>query len=88
MVDLNENEVLCRVQRYNLAREEGRLSIDVEETVAGKSPHRYHAVPKLGVGIASEDFWGVGETEQAALEDCLRRIKNVAIQVMFQPPGS
>jgi hypothetical protein len=86
MFDIGEKELLVRVRKYKLYRERGRLVIDIHEVMAGESPHRFTAIPRVSVPRGGEEYFGVGDTELAALKDCLRRIKNVPIEVIAPPP--
>jgi len=87
MYDLKEKEALFRVRRYDLYRSDGLLSVDVQEVLAGESVHKFYAVPSLGGNPCNqEQYLGAGKSETEALKDCLRRIKDVPIQVLFPPP--
>jgi hypothetical protein len=78
MLNKGKSELLFRVRRYELFREDGRLSIELEETVAGTSDYRFYAVPaKAGKLTDNSDYMGVGETEMEALQDFLRKINGV-----------
>ena len=86
MYDLHEKEALFRVRRYDLYRNDGLLSIIVQEIIAGKSVYKFYAVPSLGGSPCNqEEYWGIGESETEALEDCLKRIKEVPTQALFPP---
>jgi hypothetical protein len=87
MYDLKEKEALFRVRRYDLYRNDGLLSVDVQEVIAGESAHKFYAIPSLaGNPCNQEEYLGAGESVTEALEDCLRRIKDVPVQVLFPPP--
>lgn len=89
MFDLNEKETLCRVRRYDLYRQDGLLSISVQEMIAGESAYEFYAIPTLGGNLCDqEDYRGVGNSETEALKDCLRRIKGISTQLLFPPPAS
>jgi hypothetical protein len=78
MYDIGDKDALFKVRRYDLYRNGVRLSIDVEELVAGKSNHKFYAVPHHSGWLTDEEkYWGIGNSEAEALEDCLRRIKAV-----------
>lgn len=83
MEQLNPNDILTRVTRYNLIRDQRMLYIDVHETMAGKLAGRYVAVPNLINIVARQEYQGVGESESVALEDCLNKIRGVAVESMF-----
>jgi len=83
MPHLNENDILTKVSRYNLIRNERMIYIDVHERLAGNLAGKFVAVPNLINIIARQEFQGVGETESEALEDCLSKIKNLNIEALF-----
>lgn len=83
MVELNEGDILTRVRRYNLIREQRMIYIDVHETIAGRLAGEYVAVPNLVNIVAKQEYQGVGETEAAALQDCLKKIRDVGLMDLF-----
>ena len=83
MYDLNETDILTRVSKYNLIRNGRMLHIDIHEALHGKLADKYVAVPNLISIVAKQEYQGVGETETAALKDCLKKIKNVNIEDMM-----
>ncbi|UCE50841.1 MAG: hypothetical protein JSV31_16365 [Desulfobacterales bacterium] len=83
MPDLNANDILTKVARYNLIRNERMVYIDVHERLAGNLAGKFVSVPNLINIIARQEFQGVGETESEALEDCLSKIKGLNIEELF-----
>ena len=83
MLTLNKNDILTKVSRYNLIRNERLIYIDVHETKAGKLAGKFVAVPNLVNIIAKQEFQGIGETETKALENCLQKIKDFQIEDLF-----
>ena len=83
MLSLQENDILTKISRYNLIRNERLIYIDVHETKAGHLAGKFVAVPNLINIVARQEFQGTGETETKALEDCLKKIKNFDIQDLF-----
>ena len=83
MIELNEGDILTRVRRYNLIRDQRMVYIDVHETIAGRLAGKYMAVPNLVNIVAKQEYQGVGENEMAALEDCLQKIKGVGLMELF-----
>jgi hypothetical protein len=83
MFSLNENDILTRINRYNLIRNERLIYIDVHETMAGNLAGKFVAVPNLINIVAKQKFQGTGETETQALETCLQKIKNFEIEDLF-----
>jgi len=85
MHPLNPNDILTRITRYNLIRNQRLIYIDVHEAVQGKLAARFVAVPNLINIIAKQEYQGVGKTEPEALESCLAKIRDVQIEDLF--PG-
>ncbi len=83
MQDLMENDILTKVARYNLIRNQRMIYIDVHETLAGDLAGNFVAVPNLINIIARQEFQGVGATEVEALNNCLVKIKNFDIEDLF-----
>jgi hypothetical protein len=83
MHPLNSNDILTKITRYNLIRNQRLIYIDVHEAVHGKLAGRFVAVPNLINIIAKQEYQGVGETESEALETCLAKIKDVRIEDLF-----
>ena len=83
MLPLNENDILTRIARYNLIRNERLIYIDVHETMAGNLAGKFVAVPNLINIVAKQEFQGTGETETQALENCLQKIKEYEIEDLF-----
>ncbi len=83
MRSLNENDILTKISRYNLIRNERLIYIDVHETKAGNLAGKFVAVPNLINIVAKQEYQGIGETETKALENCLQKIKNFEIEDLF-----
>ena len=83
MLSLNENDILTRITRYNLIRNERLIYIDVHETMAGNLAGKFVAVPNLINIVARQEFQGTGKTEAQALENCLQKIKDFEIEDLF-----
>ena len=91
MTNLMENDILTKVFRYNLIRNQRMIYIDVHESLAGNLAGKFVAVPNLINIIARSEFQGVGETEVEALDNCLLKIKNYNIEDIFptsNPPDA
>jgi len=91
MAELMENDILTKVSRYNLIRNQRMIYIDVHESLAGNLAGKFVAVPNLINIIARQEFQGVGETEAEALDTCLAKIKDHGIEDLFpskDPPDS
>ncbi len=83
MMDLQNGDILTRVRRYNLIREQRMIYIDVHETLAGRLAGEFVAVPNLVNIVAKQQYQGVGESETEALEDCLKKIRDVGLMDLF-----
>jgi hypothetical protein len=84
MYEIQEDELLIRVQKYDLLRKKGgRIPIDVCRTIAGEPEKIFIAVPRVPYNVAKTEYTGKGDTEDEALQDCLRRIKGVPVNEIF-----
>ena len=83
MQDLMEKDILTKVSRYNLIRNQRMIYIDVHETLAGDLAGKFVAVPNLINIVARQEFQGVGTTESEALSSCLSKIKNYGVEDLF-----
>ena len=83
MQDLRKNDILTRVSRYNLIRNQRMIYIDVHEQIAGNLAGKFVAAPNLINIIAKQEFQGIGESETEALNNCLLKIKNSDIEDLF-----
>ena len=83
MKELNENDILTRVVRYNLIRNARMIYIDLHERLAGSLAGKFVAVPNLINIVARQEFQGTGETESEALQDCMSKIKGLDIVDIF-----
>ena len=82
-----ENDILTKVSRYNLIRNQRLIYIDVHESVAGNLAGKFVAVPNLINIVARQEFQGTGETEAEALQNCLAKIKSHDIEELFPTAG-
>jgi len=83
MYQLNDDELLVKLQSYRLHRhEEGpAVTIEVGEVICGSKPEikdKFHAwIVPIGIGSVPKEYNGHGDTHEEALADCLEKIKNV-----------
>ncbi len=84
-MELHVNDILTRVSKYNLIRKGRMIHIDVHQKLQGKLAGEYVAVPNLINIVALPQYQGAGDTEAAALEDCLRKIKGLGMEDLFPP---
>lgn len=80
MFPVNDNDSLSRVTTYELMRGNDTIAIRVEYCLVGAMAGIFSAFPYAGDDVLSDDFWGDGDSEQAALRDCLAKIHNLAPQ--------
>ena len=86
MYTINEKELLTKVHKYELKRGTEKFRIDVHQVLAGTIEDKFFAIPNL---LFREDreadpqFIGCGNTEQEALEDCLKKIKEAPLQIII-----
>lgn len=90
MFDINDDEVLASVKKYELVRrkQKRRLYIDVYQAIAGKHAAKFMAIPKTSLGASGEEYWGRGDSEIDALQECLSRIKDVSYDDLRRLPDS
>lgn len=82
-MDLHKNDILTKVTRFNLIREGRMIYIDVHQRLQGHLAGDFIAVPNLVNIVAKPEHQGAGASEQAALEDCLKKIKGLNIEDLF-----
>jgi len=88
MVVVNKGDLLTRVRKYELKRCDEKFRIDVHEVLAGSQEHRFFAIPSLPAREDSdvdERYIGRGHRGEEAIEDCLKKIKDVPVQEIFPP---
>ena len=88
MEGLMPKDILTKVTRYNLIRNQRMVYIDVHESLAGQLAGQFVAVPNLINIIARQEFQGVGETESDALENCIHKIEDYNIEDIFPTDSS
>ncbi|WP_319575160.1 hypothetical protein [uncultured Desulfobacter sp.] len=82
-MELNVKDILTRVTRYNLIRNGRMIYIDVHKKIQGNLASDYIAVPNLVNIIAESKHQGAGSTEEQALSDCLKKIKELNLEDLF-----
>mgnify|MGYP001266360335 CR=1 FL=1 len=88
MYPINAEDTLTRVTRYDLSRGDCTLTIEVFFELAGPNPGRWQACPlhKSGAFHVSAALWGEGDSEAAALRDCLGKIRHLPIPDIHAHP--
>jgi hypothetical protein len=82
-MDLHRDDILTRVSRYNLIRNGRMIYIDVHEKIQGNLAGKFIAVPNLVNIVAKPEHQGAGDDEKAALDDCLRKIRDLGLEDLF-----
>ena len=86
-MDLDQNDILTKISRYNLIRNGRMMYIDVHEKIQGNLADKFIAVPNLVNIVAKPEHQGSGEEEHSALKDCLKKIKNLNLEDLFPLAG-
>jgi hypothetical protein len=86
--NLNENDILTEVRRFNLIRNERLIYIDVHESLGGRLAAPFVAVPNLVNIVARQEFQGTGTSTREALDDCLKKIQDKVIEDLFPQKAS
>jgi len=88
MFDINQDEMLSKTHNYRLTRPAGWFDIAVHEIVSSENAKvDFIAVPQFGVRQANKEVFGVGETVEGALADCLTKIKSLDMETLFTDPN-
>lgn len=84
---LNQDDVLSSVHQYELERDEERVFINVREPIGGSTKGSFIAVPSLiSKECSNTDYVGLGDSVEEALNDCLKRIKDISLSQVI-PQG-
>jgi len=83
-VDLAQGELLLRVHRYEIERGGELICIDLSVPVSGQVETSVVAVPVRPGCNARMHFCGTGPDEESALSDCLRKIKGIPGEQIFE----
>jgi hypothetical protein len=79
---INEDEIFAGIHKFKLFRKEGNLFIDVYESLIGEPAHKFVAVPNLLIQESDREYFGFGDTKADAIKDCLRKVKDVPIEIV------
>ena len=84
MFDIKEDEMLSKMHQYKLIRPDGWCNISVHEIIASeKAQIDFIAVPNLVIQDADKQYFGIGDSVENALSDCLGKIKHLNINTLF-----
>lgn len=82
--NINDEDMLLKLEHYELYRGDGRILIRVGTVLAGKAKCTCVAVPNLLLTEAKEQYLGYGESATEALNDCLNKIKGVPVSEIIE----
>ena len=83
--DLMKEDILAEVRTYKLLRgkkSEG-IFISVNKIIAGDYKNKFIAQPNLIVIFAPNEYYGIGDTENEALNDCFAKLKDKDLFEIF-----
>ena len=84
MFDINPDDMLSKIHPYKIDRPDGWCNIGVHEVIASeKAKVQFIAVPNLHAQQADKKYFGIGDTVESALADCLGKIKSVDLTTIF-----
>ena len=92
MYNIKDDEILVRVEGYEILRADGRIRIDVSERIAGRSNHKFMAYPRGFTGRPEDGYCGFGHTDEEALRGLLNAIREAPTKDIeesvknFDPP--
>jgi|GEM_PF-4288119 len=78
MYPIRPGDTLSKMAVYELCRDYRAITIQVRFCLFGKKTGTYSAIPIIKDDYANGEFWGAGDTEQAALRDCLAKIQHLS----------
>ena len=81
--NLQPDDIVTEVVRYNLMRNQRLVYLDLHHVLYGNLADEYVCVPNLINIVAETRYQGVGQTPEAALDDCLAKIKDLEIMDIF-----
>ena len=82
-MELHQKDILTKVSKYNLIRNGRMIYIDLHQKIQGNLAGEFIAVPNLINIVAKPEHQGAGKNEQQALEDCLKKIKDLNLEDLF-----
>lgn len=78
-----QGDIITEVARYNLMRNQRLVYLDLHHALHGNLAGAYVCVPNLINIVAETRYQGQGATPEAALNDCLAKIKDLEIVDIF-----
>lgn len=88
MYPVNNEDSLSKITRYELSRGNNALTIEIFFHLCGHKSGSWEACPvhKDGGFHVSPELWGCGDSEGAALRECLQKIRNLSINEVHDYP--
>lgn len=80
---IKQGDIITEVTRYNLMRNQRMVYLDLHRVLHGNLAGPYVCVPNLINIVAETRYQGQGDTPEAALNDCLDKIKDLEIVEIF-----
>lgn len=80
---IQPSDIITEVTRYNLMRNQRMVYLDLHHVLHGNLGGPYVCVPNLINIVAEMRYQGQGQTPEAALNDCLAKIKDLEIVDIF-----
>jgi hypothetical protein len=84
---IKTGDCFTQVSLYQLLREDGRMFIFIHKILAGAGKGWFMAHPTHVLGRHKDEYVGTGKSRDAALRDCLARIKGVTTKDMADVPS-
>ena len=83
--NLMKEDILAEVRTYKLLRGEKSegIFISVHKIIAGEYKNKFIAQPNQIVIFAPNEYYGIGDTENEALNDCFAKIKDKNLLEIF-----
>lgn len=89
MYNIDDDQLLFKSHQYMLSstdKDKEKLNFMVGELIQGDSQIKYIAMPieyPYNGKLADEKYWGTGNSEKEALNNCLDSIKGVSKSTLF-----
>jgi hypothetical protein len=82
-----DDDVLAHVSHHALLRGKKECDIYIYRILNSPNAVGYWAVPRIAWRPSQKDFLGRGNSDQEALQDCLRKSRGIPLDTMFPRPG-
>jgi hypothetical protein len=85
---LSDQDILSCVTFYQLSRMDGTVSIEVHEVLFGSGKGLFIAFPTRNGGRTKQEYTVTSNSHNAALLDCLGRLKGVPLKAISEGSSS